>query len=128
MQELEREREEIVNVFESQINNALEGLPSILDDSSSRTLSPSESVLASQQTKLGVTARPMTRESDHSASSRFSSTSRPVSVLRATQGSSIRKQPTRAHFDPFGSVDRLISDKNENIASRVASIQQKVSI
>ncbi len=116
-----------MNVFETQINHALEGLPSMGDDTSSRASTPSE-ILDSPASKIDDNnPRPVTRESQQSALSRFTSNTKPMSVLGTTQGTSIRKRPTTAQGDPLGPLDRLISDKSDNIAQRVASIQQKVS-
>ena len=116
-----------MNVFETQINNALEGLPGMEEDGSSRSSTPTESVLGSPPMKDIGRLRPTTRQSEGSALSRLTSSSQPISVLGAMNSRSIIKHPMTAQGDPLGSLDRMILDKNENIASRVASIQQKVS-
>lgn len=115
-----------MNVFETQLNQALDGIPSMGDGISRRASSPSESILSSPISTHTRHVRPVTRESEQSGLSRYTTDSQSISVLRATTGRSTRKRPTTAQMDPLGSLDRLISDKSEGIAQRVASIQQKV--
>ena len=116
-----------MNVFETQIDIALEALPGMEDDGSSRASTPTESILGSPPSKDIGRLRPTTHQSEGSALSRFTSSSQPISVLGAINSSSIMKRPITAQGDPLGSLDRMISDKSDNIASRVASIQQKVN-
>ena len=125
IQELERERDDIMNIFESQINNALEGLPTPFDDRASRSSTPGESIQSSQMPQA-INLRPITRDSHLSELSRFTSGSQAMSVLGAMNGTSIRKRTKTSVVDPMSSVDRLISDKSDGIALRVASIQRKV--
>jgi hypothetical protein len=118
IQELEREREEIMNVFEAQINTALED---VNDGASTRPGTPTESILSSPKSRMTIgeadglgRLRPYTRESGRSGLSRFTTDSAAVSVLGAARGETAKKI-------------RPGTGGNESITQRMQSIQQKVS-
>lgn len=123
IQDLEKEREEIMNVFESQLNNALEAMPSGASDGS-RPSTPTESVLHSPHA-TGRFTRPATRDSANSVMSRFTGESKPISVLGATRGYKSLRAKSMRH-EVLGDMDRAINEKGDNISSRIAVIQQKV--
>ena len=125
IQELEKEREEIMNLFESQINSALEGLPGV-DDTSSRPNTPSESVVSSPVSHMGK-VRPDTRDSGRSVMSRQTFESKPLSVLGAAKGMapSIRRKQLRPKTGDV--MDGMLAEKTDGISMRIWAIQQKVS-
>jgi len=55
-----------MNVFETQINNALDGLPSMGEDSLSRPSTPNDSILGSPRFEHSSNLRPVTRKSERS--------------------------------------------------------------
>ncbi|ORY21289.1 AEX-3 domain-domain-containing protein [Naematelia encephala] len=129
IQELEREREDIMNAFEEQINHALEELPSLGSDGS-RPPTPTESALSSPQLRPSSRLRPTTRDSDRSMLSRFTVESRPVSVLGAARAHKIPrpKRATVTNGDGLNEVDRLMAEKGDHIADRIATIQLKLEM
>lgn len=114
IQDLEKEREDIMNLFETQINSALsKGFPEDL----SRASTPLGSVASSPKPRQG---RPSTRDSAQTGLSRFTVESRPISVLGAA-----RARPeglSRGETEE----ERMIWERTDGIAARMASIQQKV--
>ncbi|WVF69649.1 hypothetical protein IAT40_004428 [Kwoniella sp. CBS 6097] len=135
IQELEREREEIMNSLETQINGALAGLPGPLGpacaDSSSRPATPNET--GSVRSKVSSRSRPTTADS---------TMSKPLSVLGQVKGSAnadgrlnkraslITNGVSVAETNGTG-VNGLgmgFSEKGQDMAKRVASIQAKLEL
>ena len=124
IQELEKEREEIMNVFESQINNALQGLP-MGDGLSSRPSTPSDSVMSSPKSRYTSMTRPMSGEGGQSIVSRFTSET-PISVLAVARGGLPSRRKKLPEGMGGGSNEQEINDKTNLITLRIANIQQKV--
>ncbi|WVQ98203.1 hypothetical protein IAU59_005325 [Kwoniella sp. CBS 9459] len=137
IQELEREREEIMNSLETQINGALAGLPgplgsaSACSDTSSRPATPNET--GSVRSKVSSRSRPTIADS---------TMSKPVSVLGQVKGNGAAdgKLNKRASMITNGaSVAETLgtgvngsglgfSEKGQDMAKRVASIQAKLEL
>jgi len=132
IQELEKEREDIMNLFETQINHALEGYPGILGEDDSRPGTPSDSILESPLSRLAVlgrNGRPTTRDSNRSTMSKVTSDTT-MSVLAAARGPAPgaykrrRERPGTA-----GTTTKADGDeKGDAISQRIASIQAKVGL
>ncbi|OCF45755.1 hypothetical protein I317_00243 [Kwoniella heveanensis CBS 569] len=138
IQELEREREEIMNSLETQSNGALAGLPGSLgsaySDSSSRPATPNDT--GSVRSKASSRSRPTTADS---------TLSKPLSVLGQVKGvkgsvGADGKLNKRASLitngvsvtETSGTVGNGLglgfSEKGQDMAKRVASIQAKLEL
>ncbi|KAL1406980.1 hypothetical protein Q8F55_006393 [Vanrija albida] len=142
IQELERERNEIMDVIEMQITNALQHMP-FLDSEHDSPHSPESPEKQSASTppdspptspkSLSSTIRdkarlrPGTRDSTQT---RFSVDTQPMSVIGALhQGSVRRGLGSILDSDQISTADRLLSSsKNDSVASRVAIIQAKLEL
>ena len=132
IQELEREREEIMDVFEMQINTALQVMPPGSPTSSSRPSTPGTSALsvASPRPQVkGLRQRPTTKDSALSQLSRLTDgTVRSRSIMDALDRASGRQGSSIVDRDALPSADRAIFDRTDAIASRIVSIQQKLQL
>jgi len=105
-----------MDIFEEQINHALQGLPNNGSETSHPS-SPTSSAPASPKGRLDSRARPVTGQSSTSHLSRFTMASHPMSVLgAATKGP---RRPLTSHSDVL---------RADGVNDRIASIAQKVSI
>lgn len=120
-----------MNLFETQINHALEGYAGILGEDGSRPGTPTESVIESPLSRfavLGKGSRPDTRDSNKSTMSKYTSVST-LSVLGAARGPPPGAYKNRRDRPATSSTtDRTHGDeKVDAISQRIASIQAKVS-
>lgn len=129
IQDLEREREQIMDVFEDQLNVALESVPEADD----RSPTPSESILESPKppprsplrTKTAPSrSRPTTRDSQMSSLSKLTSTTQPLSMMGAMRHAADKHRPDNASIM---SNDSGAYERSDYVARRIAAIQAKVS-
>jgi len=142
IQELERERNEIMDIIEMQITSALQHLPYLdLDNDStseqthttngeSQPTSP-RTITSSFATPTGTSStrrkRPGTRDSTQTNYS--VDTNKPMSVLgQLNEGSVRRGLGSILDLDQVSNADRVLAiSKSDSITHRVAIIQAKVS-
>ena len=126
IQELEKEREDIMSHFETQLNTVLAGVP--IGDDDSRPPTPVDDVSLPRNIALR-SVRPGTSNSAKSNLSKYTVESN-LSVLGAAKGVG-PGVPKRKQFRPntastlgkFGGEDRA-----DNISNRIASINAKVRL
>lgn len=116
-----------MDMLEAQINSALtEGMP---EESSSRPGTPGGSTYTgSPRTHVIRGLRPSTRESTNSTLSRYTTESKAISVLGAARGPipMRRKATADALSVTEAEQDRMMLEKSDGIAARIAAIQHKV--
>ena len=117
-----------MNAFEAQINSALS--KGFLVDELSRPGTPSGSILSSPKSQYTSRLRPGTRDSAQSTMSRLTVDSQPLSVLGAARGVPTRRP--RLITDGLSVTEteqeRMMWEKTDGIAQRIASIQQNVNV
>ncbi|WVQ69409.1 uncharacterized protein L199_007626 [Kwoniella botswanensis] len=148
IQELEREREDIMNSLEAQINGALAGLPSSFtplngagSDTSSRPGTPNTNVNVNEASSIRSSLKGSTRSRAAIAHSMISIQSKPMSVLGQVKGNGMdSKLNKRASVVTSATVETETGRElglglptgslsgNDLIAQRVASIQAKLEL
>jgi hypothetical protein len=128
IQELEREREQIMDVFEEQLNVVLEVVP---ESSYTRSPTPCDPLLDSPtapksppKMKTAPTrTRPTTRDSDMSSMSRLTQGTQMSMMGAMRQGA----EKYRGGATSFTSGDLGAYERSDYVSQRIAAIQAKVS-
>lgn len=129
IQELEREREQIMDVFEEQLNVVLEVVP---DSSYTRSPTPCESVLDSptipkSPSKIKTApsrSRPTTRDSQMSSMSRLTQGTQ-MSMMGAMRQGAEKYQGGGTSF-MSGDLEGRAYERSDYVSQRIAAIQAKV--
>jgi hypothetical protein len=131
IQELEREREQIMDVFEEQLNVVLEVVP---DSSYTRSPTPCDPVLDSPEAPSAAAKaktvqgrqRPTTRDSDMSTMSRVTQGTAPMSMMAAMRQGAEKYRVGGSSF-LSGDLDGHAYERSDYVSQRIAAIQAKVS-
>jgi hypothetical protein len=129
IQELEREREQIMDVFEEQLNVVLEVVP---DSSYTRSPTPCESVLdsptipksPSRMKTAPSRSRPTTRDSQMSSMSRLTQGTQ-MSMMGAMRQGAEKYQGGGTSF-MSGDLEGRAYERSDYVSQRIAAIQAKV--
>jgi nicotinamide N-methyltransferase len=129
IQELEREREQIMDVFEEQLNVVLEVVP---DSSYTRSPTPCDPILDSptapkspSRARTAPRSRPTTRDSEMSSLSRLTQGTQMSMMGAIRQGA----EKYRGGGSSFMSSDLegRAYERSDYVSQRIAAIQAKVS-
>ncbi|EIW71142.1 hypothetical protein TREMEDRAFT_27360, partial [Tremella mesenterica DSM 1558] len=128
IQELERDREEIMDVFETQINGVLQHLPPGSPLSSSRATTPAQSINspAGRSMTLPSRGRPLTQQSNMTSLSQLTGGTVRSHVMDALDRVRAGGSMTDRSGLPEG--DKAMFDRSDAIAHRIMSIQAKLEL